>query len=86
MTENIDSSPLTAGVSAIAYNWASSVSLTGNAEPLVESADDSSTLIAEAPVSAGLFVMSGDSNAFSDNNDGFYSDDDNGKLVDNLCP
>jgi hypothetical protein len=85
-TSNIDSSPLTSGVSLIAYNWASSLSLSSTAEELVASADDSYSLIAAQPVGGGTIVVSGDSNVFSDNSDGFYDEADNGQLVDDLCP
>jgi hypothetical protein len=30
--------------------------------------------------------MSGDTNMFSDNNSGFYVNDDNGQFVQDLCP
>ena len=86
VTTNVDSSPLTAGVSSIGYNWASSVAISGSAREIVASADDSYSLIGAQSVDGGTFVMSGDSNAFTDNNDGFYTDDDNGVLVSNLCP
>ena len=86
VTTNIDSSPLTAGVSSIGYNWASSLAISGSAQELVAGAGDSYSLIGEQSVDGGTFVMSGDSNAFTDNNDGFYTDDDDGILVSNLCP
>jgi cutinase len=86
ITPNIDSSLLTTGVSSIGYNWASSLSLSGAAQELVASADDSYTLIGEQAVQGGTIVVSGDSNAFSDNNDDFYEDDGNSQLVENLCP
>jgi hypothetical protein len=85
-TNNIDSSPLTVGVGAVGYNWASTLSVPSPASALVESADDSATLIASDSVDGGTLIVSGDSNAFSDNNDGFYSFDDNGQLVDDFCP
>ena len=86
VTSNIGSSPLTSGVSSIGYNWASSLSLSGSAQELVGSADDSYSLIAEQSAGGGTMIVSGDSNAFSDNNDGFYGDDNNGQLVSNMCP
>ena len=73
-------------MSLIAYNWASSLSLSSTAEELVASADDSYSLIAAQPVGGGTIVVSGDSNVFSDNSDGFYDEADNGQLVDDLCP
>ncbi len=86
VTGNIDTSPLTDGVAAIGYNWASSLAISSSAYELVASADDSYSLIGAQSVDGGTFVMSGDTNAFTDNNDGFYDDDDNGTLVDDLCP
>jgi hypothetical protein len=86
VTANIDSSPLTDGVSYLGYNWASSLSVGAPAQDLVESADDSSTLVAAEPLDGGTFVMSGDSNFFSDENDGFFANYDNAALVDDLCP
>jgi hypothetical protein len=49
-------------------------------------ADDSATLIGEQSVGPGTFVVSGDSNLFTDNNDGFYGIYNNGQFVANLCP
>jgi hypothetical protein len=90
VTYNIDSSPLTSDVDAFGYNWATSVSISGNAQPLVESADDSYTLIGSATIGAGTFVMAGDTDAYADSSedyDGyFYENDDNGTLVRNMCP
>jgi hypothetical protein len=86
VTSSIDSSPLSSGVFSLGYNWSSSLSVASSAQPLVESADDFSTLIAAQAIDGGTFVISGDSNFFSDNNDGFYANDDNGRLVEDLCP
>jgi len=85
-TTNIDSSPLTTGVSVLGENWARTVSVSGAAQPLVESSDDSSTIVAARAVGSGQFVMAGDSNIFSDNTYGAYSNDDNGQFVRDLCP
>jgi GDSL-like Lipase/Acylhydrolase family len=85
-TFNIQASPLTSQVEEVGYNWSSTLSLTGSAQPLVLSADDSSTLVASQPIGTGTFVMSGDTNAFSDNNSDFYSEADNGVLVSDICP
>ena len=41
---------------------------------------------AEREVGPGLFVMSGDSNGFTDNNQESYEFQDNGRLVANICP
>jgi hypothetical protein len=49
-------------------------------------AEGSATLIGEQAIGPGTFVMSGDSNLFTDNNDGFYTEYNNGQLVTNLCP
>jgi hypothetical protein len=85
-TSNINSSPLTQGVSELGYNWASTITLSGTAQQLAGTADDFGTLIADQSFGAGTFVMSGDSNLFTDNNDDFYTVENNGQLVANLCP
>lgn len=85
-TTNIDSSPLTAGVYALGDNWVSSVSVSGSAQALVESSEDSATIVGAQIVGSGQFVMAGDSNMFSDNSYGAYFSDDNGRFVHDLCP
>lgn len=86
VTTNIDSSPLTAGVYSLGDNWVSSVSVSGSAQPLVESAEDSGTIAGVQAVGRGLFIMAGDSNMFSDNSYGAYYFSDNSRFVRNLCP
>ncbi|HTW13438.1 MAG TPA: DUF4350 domain-containing protein, partial [Solirubrobacteraceae bacterium] len=86
-TSAIASSPLTAGVYQLGDNDVSSLSVTAPAQTLVYTADDSTVpLVAYQSVGSGLFVLSGDSNMFSDNNDGFYYDADNGTFAADLCP
>jgi hypothetical protein len=87
VTTNIDSSPLTAGVYVLGDNWVSSVSVSGSAQALVGSSEESAaTIIGTQGVGSGQFVMAGDSNMFSDNSYGAYFWDDNGRFVHNLCP
>jgi hypothetical protein len=86
VTANIFSSPLTAGVSVIGDNWVSSVSVSGAAQPLVGSAEDSEPIVGAQVVGSGQFVMAGDSNMFSDNSYSSYLFQDNGRFVRNLCP
>jgi Cutinase len=85
-TTNIIPSAMTQGVSELGYNWASTETVSGAAQKLVETADGFSTLIGAQSVGPGTFITSGDSNLFTDNNDGFYADDGNGQFVANLCP
>lgn len=81
----IDPSPLTANVGELGYNWASSVYYEEPAEPLVEGAEEEFTMIAAQPLQGGTFILSGDSNPFSDDDYGAYSEADNGTLVHDLC-
>jgi hypothetical protein len=85
-TFEINSSPFTAGVFGVGYNWVSTVELGSGAVDLVDLDDDSGALIGEQGLDGGVVVLSGDSNAFSDNQDGFYDEDDNGALVNDICP
>jgi GDSL-like Lipase/Acylhydrolase family len=86
VTSNIAASPVTEGVSTLGYNWASTVAVSGLAQRTVATADDLETLIGEQNVGSGMFFLSGDSNLFSDNNNGFYSEYGNKQLVADLCP
>jgi hypothetical protein len=86
VTTNIDSSPLTAGVYALGDNWVSSVSVSGSAQALIDSSEDSATIIGAQAVGSGQFIMAGDSNMFSDNSYDAYYFYDNGQFVHNLCP
>ncbi len=89
VTTNIYPSPFTEGVSELGDNWVSSISVStsGSAQPLVGTAEDgSATLVGEQSVGKGTFVMAGDSNMFTDDNEEFYEDYDNGQFVRDLCP
>jgi hypothetical protein len=86
VTDNVLPSPITVGVKSLTYDWATSVEVSGSATPLVNSTDDSYTLVAGQSVGSGLLVVSGDSNPFSDRNDGAYSDASSGTFVKDLCP
>lgn len=84
-TTEIAPSPLTTGVSELGYNWISSLTVSPPASVLVRSADGLSALIGNETLRAGTLVLSGDSNAFTDNSNGFFQSADNGLLVKNLC-
>jgi hypothetical protein len=85
-TFNVLDTPYTDGVSDIGDNWVSSLAVGPAAQTLVATDEDPDVaMIAAQRVGDGLVVMSGDSNAFTDNNDGFYGYDGNGRLVSNLC-
>lgn len=86
VTFNIEASPLTSGVSDIGYNWISSTSVSGSALPLILTEDDSNTLVGAQTIGSGTVVVSGDSNMFSDNNEGFYENDGNAQFVRDICP
>lgn len=80
-------SPLTANVGQLGDNFVSGLTVTPPAQSLVYTADDDTVpLVAYQSVGSGTFVMSGDSNIFTDNNDSFYIFDDNGAFADDLCP
>lgn len=86
VTSEIESSPFTSGVSYLGYNWISSASVSGDATPLVLTADGSEALVAAQSVGNGTLIVSGDSNMFSDNSESDYEDDDNGQFVRDICP
>jgi hypothetical protein len=85
-TTNIDSSSLTAGVTSIRYAATSEVEVVvfGSAESLVRSIGGT-TFIGADWIGNGLFVLSGDSNVFSDNSNDGYINHDNGVLAANIC-
>jgi hypothetical protein len=86
-TDSVAASPWTVGVGELGDNWVSSLTVNPPAQPLVYTADDDSVpFIGYQQVGAGTFVMSGDSNVFSDDNDGFYLFEDNGTFAADLCP
>jgi hypothetical protein len=85
-TTYIQPSRLTEGVASLGENWASTISVSGAAQPLVDGVDGSSVIVAAQPLGTGEFVMAGDSNMFSDNEYGAYSNNDNGQFVRDLCP
>jgi hypothetical protein len=85
-TTNVAPGPFTDGVSEVGYNWASTLALSGPATPILNSADGTATIMASQTLNGGTFVMAGDTNAFSDADNGAYAAYDNGRLVKNLCP
>ncbi len=86
LTDHIVPSPLTTGVGLLGEDWVSSITLTGTAQPLVETFEGELPDLAYQPVGLGRFVMSGDSNMFTDNSHDYYDEYDNGRLVADLCP
>jgi hypothetical protein len=62
------------------------VSYSGSAQELVGSADDSYSLVVGQAVGGGTIIVSGDSNIFSDNDDGFHEAYDNNQLTADICP
>ena len=85
-TNNIDPSPFTVGVNSIRYAFTSGVSvLVGpHAHSLVRTIDGT-TFIGVDKIGSGVFVLSGDGNVFSDQNDTGYIVEDNGTLAANIC-
>jgi hypothetical protein len=84
-TTNIDPSTFTVGVNSIRYGATSKVSVSGSAQSLVRTLTTPTTFIAIDKLGTGHFLLSGDSNPFSDNSDTGYTVQDNGVLVKNLC-
>jgi hypothetical protein len=88
-TTNIDPSTFTVGVESIRYAFTSKVTVevSGGAESLVRTQDASGAeiFIGADKIGSGVFLLSGDSNVFSDNSDTGYTVEDNGVLVANLC-
>jgi hypothetical protein len=93
VTTEIDPSPLTIGVSSIGYGSTTGVliAVDGAAQSLVRTRAGGTaprtTFVAAETIGAGTFVLSGDSNVFSDflATPNFYADHDNGVLAKNLC-
>ena len=85
-TTNIDSSPFTVGVSSIRYAATSEVVVWvgPHAHSLVRS-QGGTTFIGADKIGEGWFILSGDSNVFSDSSDTGYTVQDNGVLVSNIC-
>ncbi len=86
ITTNIDPSPFTGDVSSIVYAATSEVAVAigSNAYSLVRS-QGGTTFIAADKIGEGWFILSGDSNVFSDFNGNGYIYQDNGVLVRNIC-
>lgn len=94
-TSNIDLSPFTVGVSSIQYAATSQVVVaegSTTAHSLVRTqgeGETATTFIGVEQIGLGVFLLSGDSNVFSDNNSDpnftGYTDHDNGPLAANIC-
>jgi hypothetical protein len=85
-TSGIIPSTLTEDVFTLGLNWASTVDVFGSAQPLVEAAEGGAYVVGEQHVGAGTFVMSGDSNMFTDDSFEAFDFYDNGQFVRDLCP
>ncbi len=85
LTSNIDPHPFTAGVKTIHMVNASRVTLGAEGSSLVRTAEPTHTFIATQQLGRGEFLLSGDSNVFSDNNAGGYTSADTDVLVRNIC-
>jgi hypothetical protein len=85
-TRRIDPSSFTRHVRTIRFALTSllTVVVRGHARSLVETPEGRPFIGADR-MGHGVFVLSGDSNVFSDNSDTGYSKQDNGVLVHNLC-
>jgi hypothetical protein len=90
VTDQIDATPLTVGVSSVGYAATSAVTVSadGTARSLVRTRSGGmaprTTFMAAQQIGAGTFVLSGDINVLGDGNS-FYADYDNGTLASNLC-
>jgi hypothetical protein len=86
-TTNIDPHQFTAGVTAIRYAGTSRVSPITGGTSLVRTIDAQGAVpfLATQQLGAGHFILSGDSNVFSDFDFGGYAFADNDVLVRNIC-
>jgi hypothetical protein len=85
-TRRIDRSSFTRHVRTIQFAFTSllRVVIRGHDQRLVETPKGKPFICADR-MGHGVFVLSGDSNVFSDNTDTGYSKQGNGALVHNLC-
>ncbi|MFY9615521.1 MAG: hypothetical protein WAT58_09005 [Candidatus Dormiibacterota bacterium] len=86
-TTNIVASSLTSGMTSYGYAAGSTVTIASPGQSLVNQAGAGTqpSVIGAALLGKGVFVLSGDSNAFSDNDVSAYANNSNGVLVANLC-
>jgi len=92
VTQNIDASTYTQGVTKVGLAATTTLTVTAPAFPLVETTQPD-PMIDPAPApfiamrlyGAGKLVYSGDSNVFSDGGGGYYAGNDNGKLARDVC-
>ena len=80
----LNPSPFTSGVSSIMFAATSTMNIGPTGASLVRT-PDGRPFIGIAEIGDGLFILSGDSNAFSNDSDVAYSEHDNGVLVRNIC-
>ena len=83
-TTDIVPSQFTQGVAVIRYAFVSTLTASGNGQVLVGT-ESGLPFVGAEEIGPGLFVLSGDSNVFSDESDGGYINQDNAVLVRNLC-
>ena len=88
VTENIDPSPFTKGVSSIKYAWTSKVLVGTGAHSLVRTEGgltDGTIIIGAEKIGKGWLILCGDLNIFSDFSDTGYTKQSNGMLARNIC-
>lgn len=89
ITENVLPSSYTQGVTRVGFGGTTTLAVSPPAQALLQTTQGPGdptpqTFLAVSDVGAGKFVYTGDSNLFSDENGGYYAQD-NGKLAKNLC-
>jgi hypothetical protein len=84
-TTTIDSQPETVGVSSIRYAATASLAVSGSGRSLAHTLTGGKTFLGVQTIGQGLFLLSGDSNVFSDNSNTGYSAEKNGVLASNVC-
>jgi hypothetical protein len=84
-TSNIDAHPFTAGVATVHLANTSRIVPGASGSSLVRTAAGAQTFLATRQLGRGEFLLSGDSNIFSDNNAGGYTTADTDVLVRNIC-
>lgn len=84
-TNDIVPSGYTEGVDALRYAATSRVTVSGSAVALARTVTGAEIFLGAEPMGSGTFVLSGDTNVFSDSSSTGYSVEDNGILVRDLC-
>jgi hypothetical protein len=86
-TSSVFSTPLTAGVSRVFYSLFSSVTAMTPAVVMMDAGldDGGGPIVAEEPVGAGFFAVSGDSDMFADDASAYGQGADNAVLAADIC-